>query len=115
MSQIPLSNIAASVAQGALQQSQVARQRDARSNQGVRQAQRLRESAAERIDQVEDPFEASDEHVKVGDDSNGRNLYEQSEREDVAEEAREGEAADEVKRAYGGDSGETSSHIDVTG
>ena len=60
--------IAGSVSQAMLQQSQVAKARDAVRNRDDRQAQRLRDELEKHIESVEDSAEIDSEHVRVNPD-----------------------------------------------
>jgi len=64
MSNMP-ANIAASAAQAALQQNQIARQRDAVSNADRRHAQKLRELLEKHINEVEDAEQVDPNRLRI--------------------------------------------------
>ena len=72
MSSIPPANIAGSIAQGALQQSQVSKSGDAQRREATRQARRLDQMTQKHVESVEDSYETSDEHVTVDEDGEGQ-------------------------------------------
>jgi hypothetical protein len=68
MSSLTPANIAASVAQATLQQSQTANARDAVRNQAAYASAKLRQQELKSIEAIEDSYETSDEHLTVRDD-----------------------------------------------
>jgi len=80
MSSLTPTNIAASVAQGALQQSQAARGKDKARNQAAYYSHKLRKDEEKHLESVEDSYETSDEHLTVrDDDQSARQQYRPSE------------------------------------
>lgn len=67
MSIVTHSAIAASVSQGALNQSQVARAQDAQRNYAARQAALLKQASEKHLESVEQIDESNDENVIVED------------------------------------------------
>ncbi|QNN24781.1 hypothetical protein HED60_21720 [Planctomycetales bacterium ZRK34] len=100
MSSLTPANIAASVAQATLQQSQTAKARDAARNQATYASVRLRQQEEKNLESIEDSYETSDEHLTVRDDQAG--AQQQSPRK-------------KKKKPSGEDSGEGESveHIDI--
>lgn len=82
MSSLTPANIAASVAQGALQQSQTAKGRDAVRNQAAYHVQRLHKLKEKNLESVEDSYETSDEHLTVRDDDSNPNQQDPRDRKD---------------------------------
>jgi len=79
MSSLTPTNIAASVAQGALQQSQAARGKDKARNQAAYYSHKLRKDEEKHLESVEDSYETSDEHLTVRDDDPSPQKYRPSE------------------------------------
>lgn len=71
MSSLTPANIAASVAQATLQQSQTAKARDAVRNQAAYAAVKLRQEEQKNLESIEDSYETTDEHLTVRDDQAG--------------------------------------------
>lgn len=63
--------IAGSVSQAAVQQSQIARQRDAVRNQDARRAEKMRELLEKHTHEVEDSAEADSNRVPVHEEQRG--------------------------------------------
>lgn len=78
--------IIASVSQGALQQSQVARTQDAEKNEAQARAQELRKKQTAHTQAVEDSYETTDDQARINEDEESQQQSKQQRDNDDADE-----------------------------